>query len=203
MPCILSNLWNDRSGKYLISSKNRFILAFNQNSSRATSTTTFDFIKTIRITEFRERSVPSPLIADQFSNFRGVVADSEGKKEARLSGSIRPDYIYVWKETRRILPNRVFHPISFFFFLTTSSSPFYFPKIMKKLKKKKKKIRRSLSTLFQRRLSKIFRNNDFVVTILPFFSPSFTKTSFRKMAETIAEQPKKTIIKRGSRNTIF
>lgn len=58
LPCILSNLSNDRSRKYLISLKNRFILAFNQNSSRVTSTTTFDFIKTIRITEFRERSVP-------------------------------------------------------------------------------------------------------------------------------------------------
>lgn len=200
MPCILSNLWNDRSGKYLISSKNRFILAFNQNSSRATSTTTFDFIKTIRITEFRERNVPSPLIADQFSNFRGVVADSEGKKEARPSFSIRPGRIYVRKETRRILSNCVFHPIPFFFLTTSSSSSF--PKITKKLKKKKK-IRKSLSTLFQRRISKIFRNDDFVVTILPFFSPSFTKTSFRKMAETIAEQPKKTIIKRGSKNTIF
>lgn len=109
LPCILSNLSNDRSRKYLISLKNRFILAFNQNSSRVTSTTTFDFIKTIRITEFRERSVPSPLIADQFSNFRGVVADSEGKKEARRSSSIRPDRIYVRKETHRILRNRVFH----------------------------------------------------------------------------------------------
>lgn len=135
MPCILSNLWNDRSGKYLISSKNRFILAFNQNSSRATSTTTFDFIKTIRITEFRERSVPSPLIADQFSNFRGVVADSEEKKEARRSGSIRPGRIYVRKETRRILSNCVFHPIPFFFF--NNFIVFFLSKDHEETKKKK------------------------------------------------------------------